>query len=56
MPTRKASSLTLSLVLPFVMLIALLTGVLGVLWYWTGSKTVSTLSQQLMVEMAERIS
>ena len=56
MPTRKASSLTISLILPFVMLIALLTGVLGVLWYWTGSKTVSTLSQQLMVEMAERIS
>ena len=56
MPTRKASSLTVTLILPFVMLIALLTGVLGVLWYWTGSKTVSTLSQQLMVEMAERIS
>lgn len=55
MPTRKASSLTITLILPFVMLIALLTGVLGVLWYWTGSKTVSMLSQQLMVEMAERI-
>ena len=56
MPVRRASSLTISLILPFVMLIALLTGVLGVLWYWTGSKTVSTLSKQLMVEMAERIS
>ena len=55
MPTRKASSLTITLILPFVMLIALLTGVLGVLWYWTGSKTVSMLSKQLMVEMAERI-
>ncbi|GAB2820767.1 hypothetical protein GCM10027276_23460 [Comamonas piscis] len=55
MPTRKGSSLTITLILPFVMLIALLTGVLGVLWYWTGSKTVSMLSQQLMVEMAERI-
>jgi len=56
MPVRKASSLTITLILPFVMLIALLTGVLGVLWYWTGSKTVSMLSKQLMVEMAERIS
>ena len=56
MPVRKASSLAITLILPFVMLIALLTGVLGVLWYWTGSKTVSMLSKQLMVEMAERIS
>ncbi len=45
----------LSLVLPFVMLVALLTGTLGVLWYWTGSATVSTLSQQLMHELSERI-
>lgn len=52
---HKRSSLKLSLVLPFVMLIALLTGSLGVLWYWTGTKTVSTLSQQLMTEMAGRI-
>jgi len=50
------SSLKLSLVLPFIALIALLTGTLGVLWYWTGSRTVSTLSQQLMTEMASRIS
>ena len=54
-PPQKRSSLKLSLVLPFVTLIALLTGALGVLWYWTGSKTVSTLSQQLMTEMAGRI-
>ena len=52
---RKHSSLKLSLVLPFVTLIALLTGALGMLWYWTGSKMVSTLSQQLMTEMAGRI-
>ena len=55
MPSTTRSSLKLSLVLPFVMLIALLTGTLGVLWYWTGSRTVSTLSQQLMAEMVERI-
>ena len=55
MLSQKRSSLKLSLVLPFVTLIALLTGALGVLWYWTGSKTVSTLSQQLMTEKAARI-
>lgn len=54
--TVRPSSLKLSLVLPFIALIALLTGTLGVLWYWTGSRTVSTLSQQLMGEMAARIS
>lgn len=53
---NRRSTLRVSLILPFVMLIALLTGTLGVLWYWTGSKTVSTLSQQLMSEMAQRIS
>lgn len=53
--SQRYASICLSLVLPFVMLIALLTGSLGVLWYWTGSKTISTLSQQLMHEMSERI-
>ena len=53
-PDNKRSSLRLSLILPFITLIALLTGALGVLWYWTGVKTVSTLSQQLMTEMVER--
>lgn len=52
---RRYSTLRLSLILPFVALIALLTGGLGVMWYWTGTKTVSALSQQLMQEMAERI-
>ena len=51
----KRSSLKRALILPFVVLIALMTGTLGVLWYWTGSKTVATLSQQLIHEMAERI-
>jgi diguanylate cyclase (GGDEF)-like protein len=55
LPRKPTSSLRLSLVLPFVTLIALLTGALGMLWYWTGSKMVSTLSQQLMTEMAGRI-
>ncbi|WP_406626265.1 diguanylate cyclase domain-containing protein [Acidovorax sp. SDU_ACID1] len=55
MPSANRSSLKLSLVLPFIALIALLTGTLGVLWYWTGSRTVSMLSQQLMTEMAARI-
>lgn len=41
--------------MPFVVLIALLTGSLGVLWYWTGTRMVSTLSRQLMIEMVERI-
>ena len=55
MLARKRSSLKLSLVMPFVVLIALLTGALGVLWYWTGTRMVSTLSRQLMIEMVERI-
>ena len=52
---RGASSLKLSLILPFVALIALLTSALGMLWYWTGSKTVSSLSEQVMEEKAQRI-
>ncbi|MGN6581002.1 MAG: sensor domain-containing diguanylate cyclase [Bordetella sp.] len=51
---RKRSSLRLSLILPFVVLISLLTGVLGVLWYWMDSTTVSGLSKQVMVEIVER--
>ena len=54
-PSRGSSSLKLSLILPFVALIALLTSALGMLWYWTGSKTVSSLSEQVMQEKAERI-
>lgn len=51
---RKRSSLRLSLILPFVVLISLLTGTLGVLWYWMDSTTVSGLSKQVMMEIAER--
>jgi len=51
---RKRSSLRLSLILPFVVLISLLTGTLGVLWYWMDSTTVSGLSKQVMVEITER--
>ena len=54
-PIRGASSLKLSLILPFIALIALLTSALGMLWYWTGSNTVSALSEQVMEEKAERI-
>jgi len=53
--THRYSTLRLSLILPFVALIAMLTGGLGVMWYWTGTNTVSNLSQQLMQEMVERI-
>jgi len=52
---RRYSTLRLSLILPFVALITMLTGGLGVMWYWTSTKTVSELSQQLMQEMVERI-
>ncbi|MEG0148127.1 MAG: diguanylate cyclase [Comamonas sp.] len=52
---RGSTSLKLSLILPFVVLIALLTAALGMLWYWTGSQTVATLSEQVMEEKAERI-
>ncbi|WP_026350110.1 diguanylate cyclase domain-containing protein [Bordetella sp. FB-8] len=52
---RRRSSLRLSLILPFVVLISVLTGVLGVLWYWTESMTVSGLSKQLMAQMTDRI-
>ena len=54
-PIRASKSLKLSLILPFVALIALLTSALGMLWYWTGSNTVSALSGQVMGEKAERI-
>lgn len=54
-PIRGSKSLKLSLILPFVALIALLTSALGMLWYWTGSNTVSALSEQVMKEKAERI-
>lgn len=53
--TRGSTSLKLSLILPFVVLIALLTSALGMLWYWTGSQTVATLSEQVMEEKAQRI-
>lgn len=53
--TRGSRSLKLSLILPFVALIALLTSALGMLWYWTGSRTVESLSEQVMEEKAERI-
>lgn len=52
---RRYSTLRLSLILPFVALIALLTGGLGIMWYWSGTQTVSALSQELMREMVERI-
>ena len=54
LPVRKRSSLRLSLILPFVTLISLLTGTLGVLWYWIDSATVSGLSKQLMLETVQR--
>lgn len=54
-PAHRYSTLRLSLILPFIALIAMLTGGLGMMWYWTGTRTVSALSQQLMQEMAERI-
>ncbi len=54
-PVRASKSLKLSLILPFVALIALLTSALGMLWYWTGSNAVSALSEQVMQEKAERI-
>ncbi|MBS3019001.1 hypothetical protein DJFAAGMI_01740 [Comamonas sp. PE63] len=54
-PVRASKSLKLSLILPFVALIALLTSALGMLWYWTGSNAVSALSEQVMEEKAERI-
>ncbi len=55
-PLRASSSLKLSLILPFVALIALLTSALGMLWYWTGCNTISALSEQVMEEKVERIS
>ncbi len=55
-PRPRATTLRLSLVLPFVALIALLTASLGALWYWTGGRAASTLSQQLMDEMVARTS
>lgn len=54
-PLRASRSLKLSLILPFVALIALLTSALGMLWYWTGSNTISALSEQVMEEKVERI-
>ena len=53
---QRFHTLRLSLILPFVALVALLTGALGMVWYWTGSKTVSALSHELMTEMVQRTS
>lgn len=54
MLVRKRSSLQLWLILPFVTLIFLLTGTLGVLWYWVDSATVSNLSKRFMLETVQR--
>lgn len=49
------SSLKYKLVLPYILLILLLSVVLGWLSWWANSKTVSNLTEQLMVEITQRI-
>lgn len=49
-------SLKVKLILPFVLLILLLTLVIGWLSWWASSRTVANLSDQLMLEMTQRIS
>lgn len=48
-------SLKFKLVLPYVLLILLLTMILGWLSWWANSRTVASLSTQLMSEMTQRI-
>lgn len=48
-------SLKFKLVLPYVLLILLLTMVLGWLSWWANSRTVASLSGKLMTEMTQRI-
>lgn len=49
-------SLKVKLILPFVLLILILTLVIGWLSWWASSRTVANLSEQLMLEMTQRIS
>lgn len=48
-------SLRVQLVLPFVLVILLLTLALGWLFWWAGSRSVADLTGQLMVERTERM-
>ena len=49
------SSLKFKLLLPYVLLILLLTLLLGWLSWWAGSRNAEDLSKRLMGEMTERI-
>ena len=48
-------SLKLRLLLPYAMLIVLLTVVIGVITYWAGARAVTNLSDQMLQEMAARM-
>ena len=49
------NSLRLKLILPYVLLILLLTAAIGWLSWWAGSRTVNNLSENLTAELTERI-
>lgn len=56
--TPKASwskTLKLSLLLPYIGLIVLLTATIGGITYWAGARTVSSLTERMLQEMVNRI-
>ena len=57
-PTAKTSwsnTLKLSLLLPYIGLIVLLTATIGGITYWAGARTVSSLTERMLQEMVNRI-
>lgn len=50
-----ASTLKLSLLLPYIALIVLLTAAIGGITYWAGARTVSSLTERMLQEMVNRI-
>ncbi len=49
------NTLKLSLLLPYVGLIVLLTATIGGITYWAGARTVSSLTERMLQEMVNRI-
>lgn len=53
--TSRLSSLSATLIIPYISLLLLLTLTLTGLFYWSGTRAVAGLSDQLLQEMVQRI-
>ena len=53
--TSWSNTLKLSLLLPYIGLIVLLTATIGGITYWAGARTVSSLTERMLQEMVNRI-